>query len=104
MDADQSNSRVLTSRRSSQSGFRRRLPPDLGSVFVRLRVVQLDIHGDAARTRQYTPTVTPGSTNCSSAGGLSRAGCWAHVLRKFFDVQPATGSAFAKEAEPVDPD
>ena len=40
----------------------------------------------------------PGSTNCSSAGGLSRPAAGAHVRRKFFDVHAATGSAIAKEA------
>jgi hypothetical protein len=43
-------------------------------------------------------TAMPGSMNCSSAVGLSRPGCWAHVRRKFFDVHAATGSPTAKEA------
>ncbi len=31
-------------------------------------------------------------------GGLTEAGCWAHVRRKIFDVHAATGSALAAEA------
>ncbi len=33
-----------------------------------------------------------------ASGRIVEAGCWAHVRRKFFDVQAATGSPIAKEA------
>jgi transposase len=29
---------------------------------------------------------------------ITKAGCWAHVRRKFFDVHATTGSPIAKEA------
>lgn len=33
-----------------------------------------------------------------AGGRIVKAGCWAHVRRKFFDVHAATGSPIAKEA------
>ena len=40
----------------------------------------------------------PGFDRLSRGGRIQLAGCWAHAIRKFYEVQQATGSPVAAEA------
>ena len=58
------------------------------------------IHADGGACPRAGRRPDPGAgfNELFAGGRIVEAGCWAHVRRKFFDVQAATGSPIAKEA------